>query len=297
MAAIDVARSLSFWKGKVEPKPIKGGITNANFLVEDAGQRYFVRVGEDIPIHGVMRFNESAASRAAAACGLSPELLHQAPGALVFRFIEAKTLGAEDVRPRAMLERILPLLRTCHREMPKHVRGPALIFWVFHVVRDYAHTLKEGNSRHLQDLPALMRMADELEHAVGPVDIVFGHNDLLAQQLPRRRQEALADRLGLCRLQLALVRPLQPRLQQRGLGAGRALAARKLFREAADARAVAQLPRHEVRIPAARDHVEHGAGDPLRARFRLPRLHRRLSRPAGSDVRGVQGEAQLDTFS
>ena len=129
MAAIDVARSLACWKGKVEPKPIKGGITNANFLVEDAGQRYFVRVGEDIPIHGVMRFNESAASRAAAACGLSPELLHQAPGALVFRFIAAKTLSAEDVRPRAMLDRILPLLRTCHREMPKHVRGPALIFW------------------------------------------------------------------------------------------------------------------------------------------------------------------------
>ena len=101
MTAIDVARSLPFWKGKVEPKPVKGGITNANFLVEDAGQRYFVRVGEDIPIHGVMRFNESAASRAAAACGLSPELLHQAPGALVFRFIEAKTLSAEDVRPRA----------------------------------------------------------------------------------------------------------------------------------------------------------------------------------------------------
>ena len=78
-----------------------------------------------------------------------------------------------------MLERILPLLRTCHREMPKHVRGPALIFWVFHVVRDYAHTLKQGNSTHLPDIPALLRMADELEHAVGPVDIVFGHNDLL----------------------------------------------------------------------------------------------------------------------
>ena len=57
MAAIDVARSLPFWKGKVEPEPVKGGITNANFLVEDAGQRYFVRVGYDIAIHGVMRFN------------------------------------------------------------------------------------------------------------------------------------------------------------------------------------------------------------------------------------------------
>src|ERR1043165_7270662 len=160
MTAIDVARSLPCWKGKVEPKPIKGGITNANFLVEDAGQRFFVRVGEDIPIHGVMRFNESAASRAAAACGLSPELLHQAPGALLFRFSEAKPLSVEDVRPRAMLERILPLLHTCHREMPKHVRGPVLIFWVFHVVRDYAHTLRAGASTHLGDVPALLRIAD-----------------------------------------------------------------------------------------------------------------------------------------
>ncbi len=179
MAAIDVARNLAFWQGKVEPKPVKGGITNANFMVEDRTGRYFVRVGEDIPIHGVMRFNEMAASRAAAACGLSPEVVHQAPGALVFRYIEAKTLGAEDVRPRAMLERILPLLRTCHREMPHQVRGPVLIFWVFHVVRDYAHTLKAGNSRHLADIPGLLAMATELEKAVGPVDIVFGHNDLL----------------------------------------------------------------------------------------------------------------------
>ena len=159
MAAIDVARNLAFWQGKVDPKPIKGGITNANFMVEDRTGRYFVRVGADIPIHGVMRFNEMAASRAAAACGLSPEVVHQAPGALVFRYIEAKTLGAEDVRPRAMLERILPLLRTCHREMPNQVRGPVLIFWVFHVVHDYAHTLKEGKSRHLADIPALLAMA------------------------------------------------------------------------------------------------------------------------------------------
>ncbi|WP_119300808.1 phosphotransferase [Dongia deserti] len=179
MAAVDVARHLPCWKGRVEPKPIKGGITNANFLVEDAGQRYFVRVGEDIPIHGVMRFNECAASRAAAACGLSPELLYEAPGALVFRYIEAKTLSAEDVCPRPMLERILPMLRTCHRDIPKQVRGPVLIFWVFHVVRDYVHTLKAGNSAHLADVPYLLRMAQDLEQAVGPVEIVFGHNDLL----------------------------------------------------------------------------------------------------------------------
>jgi thiamine kinase-like enzyme len=105
--------------------------------------------------------------------------VHSEPGAIVFRFIEGRTLAAEDVRPRAMLERIIPLLHLCHRQMPDQLRGPALIFWVFHVLRDYAGTLRDGNSRSLEDLPRLLAIAAELEAAVGPIDLVFGHNDLL----------------------------------------------------------------------------------------------------------------------
>ena len=52
------AASLACWSGPVEPEPIAGGITNTNFLVRDRGEPYFVRIGEDIPVHGVMRFNE-----------------------------------------------------------------------------------------------------------------------------------------------------------------------------------------------------------------------------------------------
>jgi thiamine kinase-like enzyme len=54
------------------------------------------------------------------------------------------------------------------------------MFWVFHVVRDYAHTLREGNSRHAPRLPDLLARAARLEAAVGPIEVVFGHNDLLA---------------------------------------------------------------------------------------------------------------------
>jgi thiamine kinase-like enzyme len=178
-AAIDRARSLKCWSGPVTPEIVKGGITNANFRVEDGGRTYFVRVGDDIPVHGVMRFNELAASRAAAACGLSPAVIHAEPGAIVFDFILGKTLGAEDVRKPEMLAHILKLVQTCHREMPRHLRGPALIFWVFHVLNDYAHGLKEGGSKHLALLPRLMETAARLEGAVGPIEIVYGHNDLL----------------------------------------------------------------------------------------------------------------------
>ena len=173
------AAGLACWSGPVAPEPLTGGITNKNYLVRDRRERFVVRIGDDIPVHQVMRFNELAASRAAAAVGLSPPVIHSEPGALVFRFIEGKTLAAEDVRPRPMLARILPLIRRCHREMPQHLRGPALIFWVFHIVRDYAASLREGQSRWIPELPRLLRAAAALEAAIGAIDIVYGHNDLL----------------------------------------------------------------------------------------------------------------------
>ena len=173
------AAGLACWSGRVAPEPLTGGITNKNSLVRDRGERFVVRIGDDIPVHQVMRFNELAASRAAAAVGLSPQVVHSEPGALVFRFIEGRTLAAEDVRPRPMLARILPLIRRCHREMPQHLRGPALIFWVFHILRDYAATLHEGKSRWIPELPRLLRAAAGLEAAIGPIDVVYGHNDLL----------------------------------------------------------------------------------------------------------------------
>jgi thiamine kinase-like enzyme len=54
------------------------------------------------------------------------------------------------------------------------------MFWVFHVIRDYAGTLRDGKSRSLPLLPKLLERAEKLEAAVGPIEVVFGHNDLLA---------------------------------------------------------------------------------------------------------------------
>jgi len=177
------AAGLPCWSGRVEPRPLKGGITNTNFVVEDAGRRFFVRIGDDIPVHGILRFNERAAARAAEAAGVSPALVHSEPGVIVTDFVEGRTFVPEDVRAPGSLERILPLLKRCHREIPRHLRGPVLMFWVFHVIRDYAATLRDGDSRCLALLPALLDQAEALETAVGPIEVVFGHNDLLAANL------------------------------------------------------------------------------------------------------------------
>lgn len=183
MTPYDKARHLPIWRGPVDPQPLGGGITNVNFVVQDGDRKAVVRIGDDIPVHQILRFNELAASRAAHAAGVSPAVLYHEPGALVIDFVAGRTLSAEDVCAPGMLERILPLLARAHRELPHHLRGPALMFWVFHVIRDYAGRLADDGSPHAGLLPGLLADAARLEEAVGPVEIVFGHNDLLPANL------------------------------------------------------------------------------------------------------------------
>ena len=176
----DRVSQLDFWSSSVDPVPLDGGITNTNFIVEDQGERFVVRIGDDIPIHGVMRFNEIAAARAAHAAGISPEIVYSADGVFIMRFIEGRTFTEPEVRREQNLERIIHLIQACHNELPRHFIGPALVFWPFHVCRNYIHTAKRGGSRMTDSLPRFLDINEKLERTVGEIKLVFGHNDLLA---------------------------------------------------------------------------------------------------------------------
>lgn len=181
--AEDRIRALPIWSGGIDIAPLSGGITNRNYLVADRAGRYVVRFGEDIPVHGIMRFNELAAARAAHAAGLSPEVIFAVPGVMVTRCLSGRSLEPEDVRQEQNLSRIVELIRRCHRDVPAHLRGPVLAFWVFQVIRSYIGTLRSGECRVADRLASLQEQADRLEVLVGPVTIVFGHNDLLAANI------------------------------------------------------------------------------------------------------------------
>ncbi len=171
--------ALSFWSGKPAIAPVSGGMTNVNFVATDASGKYFVRLGEDIPVHGVLRFNEFAASQAAAACGLSPAVLHSEPGVIIFQWIEAKTLTAADLKDMDMIGRLTPVLKKCHNELASHLRGPVLAFWVFHAIRDYVATLRVNKSPYQDDFYRFLMIAEELEKAIGEIRMAFCQNDLL----------------------------------------------------------------------------------------------------------------------
>jgi thiamine kinase-like enzyme len=177
------AESLACWRGPVIARPVGGGITNHNLLVTDGADSFVVRIGGDIPVHGILRFNELAASRAAHAAGLAPEVVHAEPGATVLRYISARAFEEADVRVPANLTRIVPLLRRCHRDVTRLIRGPVLTFWVFQVNRSYGFQLRDDGHRLVRDLARLIAINDTLETAIGPVDLVLGHNDLLPGNL------------------------------------------------------------------------------------------------------------------
>ncbi|MDU8944245.1 choline/ethanolamine kinase family protein [Ovoidimarina sediminis] len=183
MDAIERTAALPCFDNPQEIAPLGGGITNINLSVRDGDRRFVVRLGADIDEHGVMRWNELALSRAAEAAGISPAVVHAEPGVLVLDFVDGKTYAEEDVRDPSNLPRILSLVSRAHRELGQHLRGPVLTFWPFQVVRTYARRLAEDGTSHAGELPGLMKEADALEAATGPVELVIGHNDLLAANL------------------------------------------------------------------------------------------------------------------
>jgi thiamine kinase-like enzyme len=175
--AATLIRSLPCWRGEIAIVPLHGGLSNANFRVVERGDAFVARLGGDYPFHHVSRQREAAASRWAHAAGLSPEVIYASDGVLVCRFVDGRTYQAEDVR--GDLDRVVGLIKTCHHTVARLARGEASLFWVFHVLRDYAQTLREGGHPIVADLPRLSSIADELEAAQISLPIVFGHHDLL----------------------------------------------------------------------------------------------------------------------
>jgi thiamine kinase-like enzyme len=171
---------LDCWQSSVDIEPLSGGMTNLNFKVSDGSEKYVVRLGSDDPIHLISRANERAVCEAAFEAGLSPELIHSEPGVLVVRFIEGQVFQESDVRNDQNLARITTLLKEFHRTIPQNFQSIPIMFWVFQILRHYQNLLLQGGSQHRDRLSELYNQAVTLEKAVGKVEIVFGHNDLLA---------------------------------------------------------------------------------------------------------------------
>jgi thiamine kinase-like enzyme len=172
---------LPLWTGPIDPRLLEGGLSNQSFTVESAGRKYVVRFGDDYVFHHVSRSREVMTAKAAYEAGFAPEVVYTSPGVMVSQFIEGRTFTAEDMRSK--VPEIARMVKRFHIEMPNHVSGPGFMFWPFHVIRDYALTLKADRRRTSEHLAGYVELAGELEKAQVPLPIVFGHNDFLPANL------------------------------------------------------------------------------------------------------------------
>ena len=174
---IKIISNVKFWKNEINISPVTGGITNKNFLVNDGNQKFFVRIGNDIPEHLIYRSNEVEASKAASKINICPKLLYNNNSLQIFKFIEGKTFNSNDIKKN--LEEITKLIKKVHIKIPNELKGQSVIFWVFHVIKNYSNFLESNQSSYIKILPELLKKSINLENVSSPFDIVFSHNDLL----------------------------------------------------------------------------------------------------------------------
>jgi thiamine kinase-like enzyme len=162
-------------------RPLSGGITNRNFLVEAAGtdDRWVIRLaGNDTHLLGISREVEHAATVAAAGVGVGPEVTAfiRPEGYLVTRFIVGSPVSDEAVHRPQTLRRVADSLRRIHD-------GPAIpgLFVPFRIVEAYrALALARGVPIPVEyELAQSVARRIELAFLTSPVELRPCHNDLL----------------------------------------------------------------------------------------------------------------------
>lgn len=183
MPTIDeVIAAIPAWAGReVEAGPIDAGLTNHNWRVSVDGVPHFVRIpGAATELLAVDRGNERHNTRAAAAAGVGPAMLHEIPAwdVFVLEWVEARTMSNEALAAPGMPARIGATLRRLHA-------GPRFRddFDMFRLAERYLDVVDQrqmaipaGYREHLGRLPRI-----EAALCVRPLPTVPCHNDLLAE--------------------------------------------------------------------------------------------------------------------
>ena len=178
----DAVARVSLWHGEdVNISQLSGGLTNENYLVEAAGQRYVMRIpGQSTELLSIDRTNEVYNTKAAATTGIGPRVLEHVPGIdlLVLEFIPGSTMSAKALQSEEMTARMAASFRRLH-EAPRFLKDFnmfRLIEYYLGIADEHQVTIPEG---YRERLPAIAR----IEHAIsaGALSPAPCHNDLLCE--------------------------------------------------------------------------------------------------------------------
>jgi thiamine kinase-like enzyme len=168
-----------------EPEPLTGGITNHNYRVTLGGREHVIRVhGADTALLGIDRETERLASAAAAALGIAPALDAAYADCLVTRYVACSPVGPAEIAG-AELEQIARAVRRFHdsgAKLPARFSVPDLL-------EEYARSVRERGVRLPADYAQALTVAGLIAAALAPHEPRPCHNDLLAGNVIRSRED------------------------------------------------------------------------------------------------------------
>jgi len=166
------------WPGaQAAVESLGGGITNENYRVTVGGAAYVVRIGgKDTELLGIDRAVEHAATLAAAAAGVGPEVVAflEDEGVLVTRFVAGRPVPPEEMRRPEAIRRAAAALRRFHEGRPIAGR-----FDSFRIVEAYRDTAAAHGVRIPEAYAWARERAAEVERARGAQPLRPCHCDLL----------------------------------------------------------------------------------------------------------------------
>jgi thiamine kinase-like enzyme len=177
MSAFDEAVE-RVWPGRhARVELLGGGITNHNLKVEVDGELFVLRIaGKDTELLGIDRAVELAATEAAAALGIGPEVVAfvEPEGWLVTRFLDGEVPPLARMREPDVLGRVARALRAFHEAPP--LPGT---FDSFRIVEAYRRIALERGGEVPAEFDWAHGLATRIDELRGDARPVPCHNDLL----------------------------------------------------------------------------------------------------------------------
>jgi thiamine kinase-like enzyme len=180
--ADDAIAQISLWRGHpIKVSSLSGGLTNENYLVEDGGEKYVVRIpGASTELLAIDRSNEVYNTRAAATTGIGPRVLEHIPGldVMVLEFIAGPTMSAPRLQSPEMARRMAASFKRLH-SAPRFLRD----FNMFRLIETYLRIVEQHGVQIPPDYRERLPQVQEMERAVkvAALPAVSCHNDLLCE--------------------------------------------------------------------------------------------------------------------
>jgi thiamine kinase-like enzyme len=166
------------WPGHdVHLEPLRGGITNANYLVSLEEERLVLRVaGENTELLGIDRRGETAANILASSLGVAPEVHARSEheGWMVTEYLPGRPIPLDEMASDVMVSEVAATLRRIH--------GAGTIctsFDPFSIIRRYHEIANSRDVAEPFDFPAALSVLDLIGDVRPFRPSAFCHNDLL----------------------------------------------------------------------------------------------------------------------